>query len=47
MNSASVQAIQIAATGMIVIIALWVLGALALGWVGYNRWAGRDSLDAT
>jgi hypothetical protein len=27
-------------TGMIVVIALWLLAALALGWVGYSHWAG-------
>jgi uncharacterized membrane protein YkvA (DUF1232 family) len=32
--------------GMIVIIALWLLGALALGWVGHSYWAGRNRLDA-
>jgi uncharacterized membrane protein YkvA (DUF1232 family) len=33
-------------TGMIIIIALWLLGALALGWVGHSYWAGRNRLDA-
>jgi uncharacterized membrane protein YkvA (DUF1232 family) len=27
-------------TGMIIIIILWLIGALALGWVGYTHWVG-------
>jgi uncharacterized membrane protein YkvA (DUF1232 family) len=34
--------LPVSRTGMIVIVTLWLLGAMALGWVGYNHWAGRN-----
>jgi hypothetical protein len=31
---------------MIVIILLWLVGALSLGWSGHAHWVGRNLLDA-
>ena len=33
-------------TGMIAIIMLWLAGAVALGWLGYAHWVGRNLPDA-
>ena len=31
---------------MIIIMALWLAGAVAMGWIGYAYWTGRDRPDA-
>jgi uncharacterized membrane protein YkvA (DUF1232 family) len=33
-------------TGMIIILALWLLGAMALAWAGHAYWLGRSRPDA-
>jgi uncharacterized membrane protein YkvA (DUF1232 family) len=32
----------VSTAGMIVIISLWLLGTMALGWIGCSHWAGRN-----
>jgi uncharacterized membrane protein YkvA (DUF1232 family) len=34
-------------TGMIVIMVLWLVGTMALGWAGYAYWRGRNIADAS
>lgn len=38
--------LPVSRTGLIIVVMLWLIGAMALGYAGYSCWAGRNSPNA-